>query len=100
VNIRQAFSHNELSTPKGTDDRSVPMAALLRGIVAEAAKGKKPTDFLVQDEGGRTPSRQKLYKAFIALQKRLHSPSTATVAPPSWRKGWTTRASARPAAGW
>jgi integrase len=70
VNIKHAFSHNELSTPKGKDERPVPMAAVLRGVLAEAVQGKEPTDFIVVDQG-RTPSRQKLYKAFIALQRRL-----------------------------
>jgi integrase len=71
LHVRRAFSHNELSTPKGKDDRRVPIAALLREILAEAARGKKPGDLIVVDEHGCTPSRQRLYKAFIALQKRL-----------------------------
>ena len=70
VNIRHAFSHTELSTPKSKDERPVPMASVLRELLADAAQGKKPTDFIVVDHG-RTPSRQKLYKAFVALQKRL-----------------------------
>jgi integrase/recombinase XerD len=71
VKIRQAFSHTELSTPKGRDERPVPMAAWLREVLAEAAQGKQPDDFVVVDETGEPPSRQKLYKAFVALQKRL-----------------------------
>jgi integrase len=61
---------NELSTPKGKDERPVPMATVLREVLAEAVQGKAPTDFIVVDQG-RTPTRQKLYKAFVALQKRL-----------------------------
>lgn len=47
------------------------MADPLRPIVEAAVQGKKPTDRLVTDEHGNTPSRQKLYKAFITLQRRL-----------------------------
>jgi integrase len=71
VLTRKAFSADLVLTPKNGDERAVPMAAPLREILAEAARGKKPTDRLVTDEHGRTPIRQALYKAFIALQKRL-----------------------------
>jgi site-specific recombinase XerD len=47
------------------------MAGPLRPILEGAARGKKPTDRLVVDEHGRTPSRQRVYRAFIALQRRL-----------------------------
>ena len=70
VNIKHDVSHNVLSTPKGKDERRLPIATVQREILAEAVQGKKPTDFIVVDQG-RTPSRQKLYKAFIALQTRL-----------------------------
>jgi integrase len=68
---RKAFSANVVVTPKSGDEREAPMAGPLREILADAASGKKPTDRLVTDEHGHTPSRQKLYKAFIALQRRL-----------------------------
>jgi integrase len=71
VKIRQAFSHTELSTPKGKDERPVPKAALLRNPLEKAVQGKQSDDFVVIDETGEPPSRQKLYKVFIALQKRL-----------------------------
>jgi integrase len=71
VKIRQAFSHTELSTPKGKDERPVPMAALLRQVLEQAVQGKEPDDFVVVEKTGEPPNRQKLYKAFIALQKRL-----------------------------
>jgi integrase len=71
VIIRHAFSHNVLSTPKGKDERPVPMARRLREVLAEAVKGKNPDDFVVVTERGKTPSRQKLYMQFVALQEHL-----------------------------
>jgi site-specific recombinase XerD len=47
------------------------MAEPLRAILEAAARGKAPNDRLVTDERGRTPIRQHVYKAFVALQKRL-----------------------------
>jgi len=58
-------------TPKSGNERAVPMAEPLRVILADAATGKKATDRLVTDEHGGTPSRQRVYRAFTALQKRL-----------------------------
>jgi integrase len=68
---RQAYSGNVILTPKSGDERALPMAVPLRAILTAAARGKKPTDRLVTDENGKTPSRQSLYKAFVALQRRL-----------------------------
>jgi integrase len=68
---RKAFSAGVVMTPKSGDERSVPMAEPLRAILSDAARDKKPTDRLVTDERGRTPIRQHVYKAFVALQKRL-----------------------------
>lgn len=58
-------------TPKSGDERAVPLAEPLRAILVEAVKGKKPTDRLVADAAGRTPSRQRVYRAFVALQHKL-----------------------------
>jgi len=71
VNVRKAFSFDVVVTPKSGDERAVPLAEPLRVILVEAAKGKKPTDRLVVDAEGRTPSRQRVYRAFIALQHKL-----------------------------
>ena len=71
VNVRKAFSADVVVTPKSGDERSVPLAEPLRAILAEAAQGKKPADRLIADAEGTTPSRQRVYRAFIALQKRL-----------------------------
>jgi integrase len=71
VNVRKAFSADLVVTPKSGDERAVPLAEPLRAILIEAAKGKKPTDRLVVNTAGHTPSRQRVYRAFIALQHRL-----------------------------
>ncbi|HXX67337.1 MAG TPA: tyrosine-type recombinase/integrase [Polyangiaceae bacterium] len=71
VNVRKAFSADVVLSPKSGDKRSVPLAEPLRAVLAEAVRGKKPTDRLVADAKGHTPSRQRVYRAFIALQKRL-----------------------------
>jgi integrase len=71
VYARKAFSANAVVTPKSGNERAVPMAEPLRAILADAASGKKPVDRLVTDELGRTPSRQRVYAAFVALQRRL-----------------------------
>lgn len=71
TNVRQAFSHDVVQPPKYGADRSLPTHPRLAEIVREASVGKKPTDFLVVDDSGKPPTRQALYKAVIALQKRL-----------------------------
>ncbi|HET7541958.1 MAG TPA: tyrosine-type recombinase/integrase, partial [Polyangiaceae bacterium] len=71
VNVRKAFSYDAIVTPKSGDERAVPLAEPLRAILAEAVKGKQPSDRLVADAKGRTPSRQRVYRAFIALQEKL-----------------------------
>ncbi len=71
INVRKAFSADVVVTPKSGDERAVPLAEPLRAILVEAVIGKKPTDHLVADERGRTPSRQRVYRAFVALQRKL-----------------------------
>jgi integrase len=71
VNVRKAFSADVVITPKSGDERSIPLAEPLRAILVEATNGKKPADRLVTEESGKTPSRQRVYRAFIALQHRL-----------------------------
>ncbi len=53
-------------TPKNGHERSTPLAGPLKAILEEATRGKRATDRLVTDENGRTPTRQGLYRAFIA----------------------------------
>lgn len=71
VNVRKAFSADMVISPKSGDERAVPLAEPLRLVLAEAVQGKKPTDRLIADQEGNTPTRQRVYRAFIALQKRL-----------------------------
>ncbi len=68
--VRRAYSHHEIRSPKSKLERVIPMGDLLRGILAEAVRGKRPTDTLVVTEDGRTPSRQALYKSFTSLCRR------------------------------
>jgi integrase len=70
VNIRQAFRTPNCRRPRAGRARGA-YGDTLRGILVQAVKGKRHTDFVVVDEKGETPTRQKLYRAFVALQKRL-----------------------------
>jgi hypothetical protein len=36
-----------------------------------ALQGKKATDFVLAEANGQPPSRQRLYKVFVALQRRV-----------------------------
>ena len=74
--VRKAYSADSVLAPKSGHERSVPLAKPLRDVLEDAARGKKATNRLVTDENGRTPSRQALYKAFVALQKRIGIDST------------------------
>jgi integrase len=96
VNVRKAFSFDVVVTPNSGDERAVPLAEPLRAIPAEAARGKKPTDRLVVDAEGRTPSRQRVYRAFIALQRRLGIAPTWSFH--SLRHGFGTHAARKGAA--
>jgi integrase len=71
VSIRKAFSADAIVSPKSGDERALPLAEPLRVILEQLAMGKKPTDRLVTDDAGRTPSRQRIYRAFVALQRKL-----------------------------
>jgi integrase len=71
VNVRVAYSHTTLTMPKSGAERRVPLAAPLRAILLEAIRGKEPQDRLVVDDEGATPTRQLLYRVFVALEKRL-----------------------------
>ncbi len=71
LNVRITFSHTTLTLPKSGEERPVPMAAPLRAVLLDAVKGKQPGDRLVTEANGKTPSRQRLYRAFVALQRKL-----------------------------
>jgi integrase len=68
--IRRALSDDQVWTTKGREERAVPMSERLREILAEAGRGKEAMDLLVEGRRGKTVGRQRLYKAFVALQKR------------------------------
>lgn len=74
VNVRRAFSADVVISPKSGDERAVPLAEPLRAILADATKGKKPTDRLVTDEHGE----RRVDSA--SIERSLHS-----------RIGWASR---------
>jgi integrase/recombinase XerD len=75
IRIRRSYSHTTLRpTTKSGCERAVPLHARLAEAVRSASARKKASDLLVLDERGESPSRQKLYKPFIALQTRLKVP--------------------------
>lgn len=59
-----------LTLPKSGEERPVPMAGL-KTLLAEGVAGRAAEERLVVESAGHTPTRQRLYRAFIALQKRL-----------------------------
>ncbi len=78
LHVRNALSDDELWTPKGRAERAIPVASALREVLAVATAGCKATDALVATDGratvtvtglGTVPTRQRLYKAFVALQR-------------------------------
>lgn len=68
LHIEQAFSAEELSTPKSGTDRTVPIVPRLKPILEEAIKGKGPNDYVVVRRSGRPPNRQHVWSALHALQ--------------------------------
>ncbi|HEY3668203.1 MAG TPA: tyrosine-type recombinase/integrase [Polyangiaceae bacterium] len=46
----------------------IPIAELAREQLEKASRGFKPTDFLVTNRNGRTPTRQGVWLAFNAVQ--------------------------------
>jgi integrase len=71
LHIRRALSNEEVWSTKGDAERDIPIALPLRAILGEAIRDRDPSELLMADEQGRIPTRQKLYKCFVALQKRL-----------------------------
>ena len=69
LHIRQALSHDQIWTPKGREERAVPIATPLLEILAIVSNGKGPADLLVSKPGMRI-TRQALYKRFVSLQKK------------------------------
>jgi integrase len=68
--VRRAFSAGEIVTPKGGDEETVPLAPLLRQVLAEAIEGKRPLDRVLFKKGG-TPSEGGVDGALRRIQKQL-----------------------------
>ena len=74
LRVRHALSAGEMTTPKGRDERVVPLAPLLVSILAGATAGRGPTDRVVHDRRGDTPGEGALNGAWKRLQMRLGEP--------------------------
>ena len=69
--MRRAFSENVLQDrPKDNDERVIPIAELAREQLQRAVRGLKPTDFVVTNRNGLTPTRQAVWLAFNAVQMK------------------------------
>jgi len=69
--VRRAFSADEVTTPKGRDERFVPLAPVLVAILGEAIAGKPPTARVVIAGRGQPPAANTLSGAWTDLQVRL-----------------------------
>jgi integrase len=75
VHVRHAMSENEAVTPKSGNDRVVPIAPQLRSVLVDAVRNKLPRARIVTTATGRTPNRQAVLSALVALTTRLHLPA-------------------------
>ena len=69
--VRRAYSANVVVEPKGRDEKPVPLAPMLRAILAEAIAGKGPLERVVTRARGVTPSEGGLDNALRRIQRRL-----------------------------
>ena len=69
--VRRAYSADELGTPKGRDERAVPLTPLLASILAQACEGKASTARLVADKRGEALREAAIGYAWHRLQARL-----------------------------
>jgi len=69
--VRRALSADEVMPPKSGNERPVPLASELRGVLEETTRLKLPTARLVVNERGATPRRQRVLGAFKRLEQRL-----------------------------
>jgi integrase len=72
--VRHALSLDIVLTPKGGNQRGVPLSPQLTATLKEAVRGKLPKARLVTDELGRTPSRQDVLRHLKKLQRKLGIP--------------------------
>jgi integrase len=71
IRVRRAFSADEVTIPKGRDQRVVPLAPPLAGVLTQAMAGKRPTDRVVLSRHGLTPTEGTVNGAWQRLQRRL-----------------------------
>ncbi len=71
LSTRRAFSHDQVWTTKGRAERTIEIVDPLRDVLADTVRGKASEALVVSDDLGRPVTRQKLYKAFVALQRRV-----------------------------
>jgi integrase len=69
--VRRAMSAEELADPKGLDERVVPLAPLLAGILDEAIGARPAGVRVVLSSWGRLVTESGLWSAWSALQSRL-----------------------------
>ncbi len=69
--VRRAYSADELGTPKGRDERRVPLTPALAAILTRACEGKSPTALVVADARGEALSEGAIGAAWRRLQGRL-----------------------------
>jgi site-specific recombinase XerD len=60
-----------VTIPKGRDQRVVPLAPPLAGVLTQAMAGKRPTDRVVLSRHGLTPTEGTVNGAWQRLQRRL-----------------------------
>ncbi len=68
--VRRTFSADEIVAPKSDCERAVPLAPPLEQALREAVRGKKPGDFVLTDETGKVPTRQRVLARLKAFQRK------------------------------
>lgn len=71
VFVRRAYSADEVTTPKGRDERFVPLAPALASLLAEAIEGKPPTAHVVVAGSGKPPAQNTIERAWNRLRDGL-----------------------------
>jgi integrase/recombinase XerD len=69
--VRRNYSAGEIVTPKGRHEASVPLAPMLRVILAEVIQGRKPDEPLVLNDRSQTPRTDEVDHKRRRLQRRL-----------------------------
>lgn len=69
--VRRAFSEDEVTTPKSTHERVIPIASPLMPIVERAVRAKLPKARVVVTSTGSTPTRQNILARLNEFEDRL-----------------------------